>query len=801
MLRLLLTSIISLSLGVSAVGIVAPKVHAQDATPPATATAPAAPATGTSEPGVGDSIVAEARASAAAKAAGTDTGNPDEKKVLGYDSGGFLEKAFVSVMTTIMTLCAWLLGVAMVMLDNAVLYTVVNMGSYIKGLSAIGVTWEILRNIGNIALIFGFLAIGIATILNANWYGGKQMIPRLIMGAILLNFSLFMAEAVIDVGNFLATNVYTQINGGVPAGVKLSATAPASADASIVGRTTAAVVSAASSVNNEAISSKIMNQLGLQRIYGDALNKNKELLTQNNIPLVAALGILLFIILAFVMFFLSFILITRFIYLIYAIIIAPVGVVGFVIPQFKGVGEDWLKNLITQSMTAPVMFLLLYVALRIITDASFLGFGAPPDYLGFIQDAKGNYNLSGFANILISFFVAIGALLGVIYGTNKFGAFGGKWATKAAGAFSFGAMSFAGRGSLGMLGNAFASKRMQSWARTSSIMPGDKYLKRGIVLAGKGLRSSAFDVRNISTATKGLGAFGIDAGEGAKMTAQQAHEAQYGKKAVKAWFKESADEREKAGREIDFKDAQDNLDTGKITQAQYDAVVAPQVAKMNTKQLEELDGIKRGVASLVKNLSPQQFESILKSDKLNDAQKDKIKDARYEAVDNAVQAGNIPNLKKAMGALSKGELEAMPAKILAYPLVHNNLSDKQRDTLADSKERTATEKDLVRSTSPVGSVEDIFDKAGKGAAGAAAVVASGMLNNLTAPQLAKIDKGLLKEPLIAEKLTTATLIELQEQKKLTPGDMIIIGNFIRASSTANQKTKDYITTGPGAALW
>ncbi|MDO8742227.1 MAG: hypothetical protein Q7J45_01635 [bacterium] len=505
MLRLLLTSIISLSLGMSAVGAFVPMVHAQSTSGPAPT--PAAPAA-VQAPGVGDSVLNEAAKSRAAKAAGINGGNPDEGKPMAYETGP-IDKAFMFVMTAIMTLAAWLLGIAMVMLDNAVLYTVVNMGSYIKGLSAIGVTWEILRNIGNIALIFGFLAIGIATILNANWYGGKQMIPRLIMGAILLNFSLFMTEAVIDVGNFLATNIYTQINGGVAAGEKLSAVAPAAADAGIVGRTTAAVVSTASSINNEAITSKIMNQLGLQRIYGDALKGNKELLATNNVPLVAALGILLFIILAFVMFFLSFVLIARFIYLIYAIIIAPVGVVGFVIPQFEGVGKDWMKNLLTQSMTAPVMFLLLYVALRIITDASFLGFGAPPDYMGFIQDAKGNYNLSGFANILISFFVAIGALLGVIYGTNKFGAFGGKWASKTAGKLSFGLTAATLRSTAGWGMQAGSKAIRQSRLRSTN------FGRMTATALDRGATGN-WDVRSSTSGSSALKTFGIEAGDAQK---------------------------------------------------------------------------------------------------------------------------------------------------------------------------------------------------------------------------------------------------------------------------------------------
>mgnify|MGYP001580387859 FL=1 len=150
----------------------------------------------------------------------------------------------------------------------------------------------------------------------------------------------------------------------------------------------------------------------------------------------------------------------------------------------------------------------------------------------------------------------------------------------------------------------------------------------------------------------------------------------------------------------------------------------------------------------------------------------------------------------------------MPAAILINPLVLDQLSDKQRDTINDSKERTAAEKDLVRQSSRAGSIETAFDTASGGlttpaalAAGATAAAGHANFAQLTVTQLAKLDKKILTQRAIAEKLTAATLIELQEQKKLTQADMVTIGNHIRASAIANSKTKDFVTNGPGAALW
>src|SRR3989344_2156200 len=79
----------------------------------------------------------------------------------GTDNKPTVDDAYSGIMQKIMSLFAWLVGVAALTLDYAVYYTVVTMGDYVNNLSAVGVTWQIMRDIGNIVIIFGFLAIGI----------------------------------------------------------------------------------------------------------------------------------------------------------------------------------------------------------------------------------------------------------------------------------------------------------------------------------------------------------------------------------------------------------------------------------------------------------------------------------------------------------------------------------------------------------------------------------------------------------------------------------------------------------------
>lgn len=357
----------------------------------------------------------------ASKASAGATVTPGANTPTNYLDGDKDNAAYNGVMQKILVLFAWLVGVAAITLDNAVYYCVVTMGGYIGKLSAIGVAWRILRDLGNIMIIFGFLAIGISIILNTEKLGyGKKMLPMLLVGAVFLNFSLFFAEAIIDTGNLFATQFYTQINGGTPAGKKNF-----DFTASGLGL-------------QDGISNKLMGQLGMQTLYGNAIS-NKQLLSDTSPWLVGFMGIILFLVTAFVMFSLAFILIARFVALIFVIILAPIGFAGLAIPQLQKKASQWWDTLFHQTVTAPILLLLLYIALAVITDVQFLtGFGTNANWTGFIPGADGKTNITGFAGVILSFIVAMGLLLLVVVQAKRLSAFGADWGTKMGGRLSFG---------------------------------------------------------------------------------------------------------------------------------------------------------------------------------------------------------------------------------------------------------------------------------------------------------------------------------------------------------------------------
>lgn len=618
------------------------------------------------------------------------------------------------LLSKIASLFAWLMGAAALILDVAVYYTVVKMGSFIQNVSGVGVAWRILRDIGNIALIFGFVISGIMVILDTNKYGyGSKMLPMLLVAAVFLNFSLLVSEVIVDAGNLFATEIFTQIYGGnLPGPPKFGGNSP---------------------VVNEGISDRVMAVLGLQSIYNaDANNiQNGSSNTASvptvagnvnisNSPLIGFMSIILFTVGAFVFFSLAFVLVARFVMLILVMIASPLGFAGLIVPGLNGIAKQWWNQLIDNTITAPVLMLLLYIALAVITDAAFIpclsqmgGSGttsacapaagtsstsaATNAWTGFLT---GSANFSNFAGILLVFVIAMALLLTVVIAAKSMGAFGARWATQMGGRFSFGAVAWGGRLTVGSLGVMGASKRMQAlatprkgegWAKRTM-----RYSLRPVVFTSRGLRGGTYDIRN-SALGGALGGYGIDAGKGSKLTAQQVQDARrkyqpgmFGLKEGQFW-KESRAEYEAAAREAD---AKKNLQNA--VERNDDDLAQRTLGRMTTKELEDLDAIKAGVEVLVRNLSPEQFENLMKSDKITETQKEAMKEGRYKTLNAAITSSD----SKAVGTWTSKDLAIAAPGLLANPATAaafaGIISDKQYEDLSKNDRLTRGEQQKLR---------------------------------------------------------------------------------------------------------
>jgi len=86
--------------------------------------------------------------------------------------------------------------------------TVRNIADTIKDMVIIKQGWTVVRDLCNIGFIFILLWLSISTILGLNEHGVKHALSRVIIAAVLINFSLMFTQMVIDIPNMLSVTIY-----------------------------------------------------------------------------------------------------------------------------------------------------------------------------------------------------------------------------------------------------------------------------------------------------------------------------------------------------------------------------------------------------------------------------------------------------------------------------------------------------------------------------------------------------------------------------------------------------------------
>ena len=76
--------------------------------------------------------------------------------------------------------------------------------SFTNPIIAIG--WTKIRDLANMVVVLGFIVIGIATALRFETYKATKLLPKLIIAALLINFSLLICGIFIDGSNIIMTN-------------------------------------------------------------------------------------------------------------------------------------------------------------------------------------------------------------------------------------------------------------------------------------------------------------------------------------------------------------------------------------------------------------------------------------------------------------------------------------------------------------------------------------------------------------------------------------------------------------------
>ncbi len=191
--------------------------------------------------------------------------------------------------------------------------------------------WEIFRNLGNILFILAIVAIGVATVFRINGYAVKDLLVKLIIGAILINFSLTIAQAVLGIADTLQQQFLSDGSGAVRA---------------------------------------IINTLFVSNIWADTpgaqlgdFSETIRIVTQFFIAFAAFFAILAITILACI----------RVVMLWLLLMLSPIPYVASIFPKTGGYSKDWWNKFINWALVTPAVgFMLNLTALMTVKNRTVI---------------------------------------------------------------------------------------------------------------------------------------------------------------------------------------------------------------------------------------------------------------------------------------------------------------------------------------------------------------------------------------------------------------------------------------------
>src|SRR3989344_1473641 len=732
---------------------------------------------------------------------------------------------------------AWILGLAGNLMDMAIKFSLDT--KYFK-IDAIDSGWKLIRDLVNMGFIFILLYIAISTILQLSSYNIRSMLAKLIIAAVLINFSLFFTRVAIDASNIVAQNFYNAFTVSADGNPNISATFKNYLRIS---------------EKFEKNSGKPLNIVGIDS-YRDAVLRF--------VVIVVALYVFLSVALLFV---------ARTVAFIFLMMTAPIGFIGAIFPGASGAAAQWRKTLIDQMLVAPVFLILIYLVAQIMKASMF-----NLDLIGETEKALD-------VNFYFNYVIIIALLLFTKNITKKISGkagamindFGKKALAVAAGAtlaLATGGAAAIGRGTIGAFakgaatGTGFKGRITAGFKNVVSpvVEPAKKFLQAGktqgfgkatlgvaalgatkaVEATRKAAAEGSYDVRRAKlqfTGTIGDASkkyLGVDMGKAlspAERERQRRTEEEQRKKDVaeSKYEKDSAD----LLRQIaEAERAQAAGNPAAVTAAEQ--TITRILNQMSSKDITRLDSKSTlSKQSVVKSLKGDDIKALEDSKDLTAEEKNSILDSRIETVASAsglttmrdpsgklvvnpavaaraVTPAMQAEIDKIVGRMSETEVSRLDPTIALHNPVMQSYNAKQVKAIRDKGHLNAAQQTTL--TSAIGPTHKAFNaeeeksqatlrssqnaRALRSAtAGGAVANITRALNSMRGPDDWKsLDGSIISQPAVINNLTPAHLDAIQQAGTLTQPEKAHIASRIIGGRPPTDPAVKYLQ-GPAGLLW
>lgn len=563
-----------------------------------------------------------------------------------FTTGAFL----ISITGMLLAFAGWLL-------NGSVTFFILKMGEHLGSDSAIGqsilTSWALIRDIINLTFVFGLIYLAFMTIAKADTQKLKHGVAQIVVAALLINFSLFFAKAIIDIANVTAIEIYSSMQ-------------------TTMSQSRAATL-------NDGISGFFMERLGLSQF----INANDVVTAGNNqsnfgfavdgeTSFGFSLMVSLVLIIASFVFFAGAILIAiRFVVLAMLLILSPVAFAGAFLPKINTEewSRMWWQKLVSQAMFAPAYFLLLLVSMKATKFPSFEASAQGGGMVDFMA-GKGDSSTIG---AMLNFVIIIGFLVGSLIIAKKMGAVGASTVNAWGTSIAKGAGSVLGRNTIGWAAN----RGVKGYDSATSKAP--TWVRKGLYMTG------------LHDATRGA----LDKARNAKFGGKHSHVSyEHGWEELE---KSAGNQQAKQARVNAIKEfAKDKTQANRIE-------MEKQLKNASVKELEDLGHDTLHDDAVIGALTHSQVEGLMKSDHLDSTFKAHLAVARQSEITRRLtedaQGNPTVALTEGIKKANTQQLKALGAEMLTQgtqldPELAAALSSSQMDDL--KKEFTETEFALLK---------------------------------------------------------------------------------------------------------
>lgn len=308
------------------------------------------------------------------------------------------------------------ISAVMLELSGAVLDMVLGSALEVQNLRAVELGWSLARDTVNMFFVIFLLIIAFATILRIESYHYKQLLPKLVISVLLVNFSRTICSALIEFSNVL-TSAFLNFGGGASSAEAIAAL------------------------------------MGLQDIYQLDESFDLERITDFSMLISFMLAAMIVTAMAWIFAGLAGMLLLRTVVLLVLIVISPLAFGMNILPLTQSYFKRWWDEFIKYLFYAPIAAFCLYLAAVVVSEAKGVGSGGYG--LGRVINSGGNSGgnteniLPGAftnADFMWEFGLAMGLLGLSILMIKEGGGMGAQIAMNGAKKGAFGAYGLAGKG-------------------------------------------------------------------------------------------------------------------------------------------------------------------------------------------------------------------------------------------------------------------------------------------------------------------------------------------------------------------